>query len=161
MTAWDRLSRRERFLVIALIAGAVPIALWALVAVPLQESRDRAFGEVAGAQADYVWAAEKVQQFTVLADRNVPEVLEPAGIAGLEEALIADGLRSAVTALETTRNGGLRLRINDISFDVFGRFLEAAVNRLGYQIATLRITPLQRPGQIEASLDLVPATIAN
>lgn len=156
MTRLANLTAREKTLLALLLVFVLPLALWALVAVPLQENRDRAMGALAGAQADYVWVAEQVQSVTRAgADTDAPAT-QPVGIAGLEAALIESGLRPAVTALEATAEGGIALRIEDIAFNSLGRLLEEIEDTLGYTISDLRITPRGDDGQVDASLGLEP-----
>ncbi|SIS95441.1 type II secretion system protein M (GspM) [Roseivivax lentus] len=152
MTAIGRLSRREKVLLALCFLVAVPLALWALVAVPLQESRDRAVAALAGAQADYIWVAEKAQQYAAMSQPSTG----PVGIAGLEAALMESGLRQAATALETAPNGNIRLQIRNVPFDTLGRFLDAAGQELGYAISELTIDPTDSAGQVNASLGFEP-----
>lgn len=156
MTALARLSRREKVLLGLLFLAAVPLALWALVLVPLQDARDRAIGALAGAQADYVWVAEQAQQFAAQTRAPAAPEVAAVGLAGVETALIEAGLRESVTALEAAAGGTIRLQLGDVAFDTFGRFLDATTHQLGYAISDLRIVRGTAPGRVNASLGLEP-----
>lgn len=156
MNSKRRLTRRETVLLSLLLAGAVPLALWALVAAPMQDARDRAIGALAAAQAEYIWVAEQAHLFE--AASTVPtQTAQPAvGIAGLETALIEIGLRPAVTNLEATQDGSIRMQLGSVRFDTFGRFLDQVTRSMGYDVVELRIEPTGAPGEITASLGLSP-----
>ena len=156
MSFFGSLSRREKTLVFLMVFVALPLGLWALVAVPLQDARDRAIGALAGAQTDYVWVAEQVGAFANTGARATPQMSEPVGIAGLETALIDAGLRGAVMALEAGQDRGIRLQLSDVSFNALGRFLDRVDQELGYTIGALRITPVGEAGQVDAGIGLEP-----
>lgn len=156
MSAVRRLTRRETILLALMAFGALPLALWALVLTPLQDARDRATGALAAAQAEYIWVAEQARIFDAVTTNSVPTEQQAVGIAGLESALIDSGLRTAVTTLEETEGGAIRLQLGGVRFDAFGRFLDHVASNLGYELVELRIEPTGSPGEITARLGLSP-----
>ncbi|HAW47175.1 MAG TPA: hypothetical protein DCX34_08035, partial [Roseovarius sp.] len=95
--AWDRLaallmerSRRERWLLLVLVLGTLPLGLWQGVAVPMIERQVQARAALAVTRATEVWVAEQAVEharLTRAAGDGAGRAAAPVGMSGLEKAL--------------------------------------------------------------------------
>jgi type II secretory pathway component PulM len=83
------------------------------------------------------------------------QATEPVGIAGVERALRDNGLRGPVRRLEDGEEGRIALAFDAVSFVELAGFA-GRVAGLGYLIDELRIEATDTPGQVTASLSLMP-----
>lgn len=157
--ALARLSDRERILLLLLCAVVVPVALVALVAMPLIDARDRTARDLGEAHAVRAWVA---QQITLLPPENVQsgatgvQASEPMGITGIEESLVRIELRDFVTQLANREDGGVDLTLEGAPFDRLGDWLLAMSPRWGYNLDAFRIDATD-PGLVNATFELEPA----
>ncbi|MDW4500490.1 type II secretion system protein GspM [Sulfitobacter sp. D35] len=154
----ENLSARERML-LGLMVPAIALALWFLVAVPLQEARDRATSMLSEVQAEQAWVSARHYEW--LAQSGVAETsgalsVAPAGLSGLEASLTEAGLRRQVVTLENAEGNRVVLRLEDVLFQDAARFMELLRPSLGYEIAGLRISAGQSAGLVAVSLELSP-----
>lgn len=156
--AWDRMGMRERVLVSSLLLVCVPIALFFFVALPVTSAKAKAELQLDEAVSLQNWVSERHSEWSNTATHQLSAAgaNTPVGITGIETALEDSGLRPSVTTLENSQDGRIRLQLDGASFADFARFLESAGPELGYNIASLRITPGDIQGSIAARLDLQP-----
>lgn len=150
------LTRRERILLAALALVAFPVAVWVGVLHPLIERRDAARTELADALVLRQWVLDGAETAARLRQAGQGADTRPIGIAGLENTLIAAGLREHVTDL--ARRGGdvIELRFEDVPFAALGQWLGDVSLGWGYDISLFRVERGTAPGVVEASFNLVP-----
>lgn len=151
------LSPRERLGLAAMALGAVPLGLVLGVLLPLQERADAALAARMEAVALRVWVGERAAEAAALAPVAAPrDAPAPIGTGGLEESLIAAGLRGAVAELSADGAGIVSLRFDDVAFDRLADWLTGAEASWGYDIAAFRLEATDRPNRVAATLRLAP-----
>lgn len=150
------LSRRERLLLAALGLAVLPLAIGFLLLLPLHERRQAAAAAQAEAIALQAWAAERLAEKQAL-DRSAPPAPgAPAGLSGIEQKLVAAGLRRQLSGLGSGAGDTLELRFASIGFDELGAFLMGAHPAWGYRLRSFRFEALETPGQVAAWITLEP-----
>ncbi|MGV6848429.1 MAG: type II secretion system protein GspM [Marinibacterium sp.] len=155
----SRLSSRERLLLILLGLVAVPVALVFAVALPLIEHRDRARAALTDSRALLTWVAARDSQWQAQTANRATSAAAPlaaASLADLEAALLEAGLSRSVDTLENGHGDAVSIVLGSAQFVAVGAFLEQTETALGYDIARLRITAADTPGQVDVVLDLEP-----
>jgi len=163
---WDRLaallmerSRRERWLLVVLVFGALPLALWQGLAVPLIERQAQARAALAETRAIEAWLAEQAVEHARLmraARRGETRVAAPVGMSGLESALREAGLRAEVTELANTADGGITLRFDAVRFSRLAAWLSSQSGQWGYDLDAFTFERGAREDVVAADLRLVP-----
>jgi len=152
-------SPRERLL-LALLAVAL-LALGALEGVvrPVEARREAARAALAEVAALEVWLAARRLELAALppAPGEAAPAAAPAGLGGLEERLVAHGLRAAVGFIANTAGGGVALRFQAVEFAPLMAWLEAVEAADGYRLAGLRLRRAEEGGTVEAEIELAPA----
>lgn len=156
--AVDRLNSREKVLLAALVFFVLPLGLYFLVAVPLQDKRSQTREQLSLVQSEYRWVLARHEEWSAV-DKlgQTPEQYDPVGLAGIEAALSQQDLRSRVRNLENTDAGGITLRLDPVAFTQVARFLEYLDQTSGYDIKSLGMTATESAGDVELTLDLIPA----
>lgn len=156
-------SPRERWLLALAALVGVPLALIALVALPLVEERARAADDLAIARAGSDWFRDRQGAIAALPDSSAPApaaipaaIPASTGLGGIEAALIAAGLREAVALLANTPDGRVSLVLGAVPFEVLMPFVEALPHTTGHHLSALRLTRAG-PGLVEAQLQLEAA----
>jgi type II secretory pathway component PulM len=155
----SQLTGRERALLAVLLVVCLPLAAVFGVIVPLQEARSAAQAEVADARALRAWVESQAAALPPEAFRQAPQDAGtagtgPIGISGIEQTLVAAGLRPAIDRLANRRGGGIEIAFQPVRFDAFTAWLDAASRGWGYDIAALRVERADTPGHVTAELVL-------
>jgi type II secretory pathway component PulM len=163
---WDRLaallmerSRRERWLLLVLVLGTLPLGLWQGVAVPMIERQAQARAALAVTRATEVWVAEQAVEHARLrraAGDGAGRAAAPVGMSGLEKALREAGLRADVAELANTADGGITLRFDAVRFSWLAAWLSAQSGQWGYDLDAFTIERGEREDVVAADLRLVP-----
>jgi general secretion pathway protein M len=151
-----RLSARERRLLALLALLALPAVLWLGLITPLQEARSRAFGQAAETRALGLWLVQRAGDQARLTRPESARRAPPIGISGLEQSLVAAGLRGQVSRLGGTGDGRIELGFDAVEFDALAGWLSRSEPTWGYEIAALRLQRGAAPGQVAAELVLQP-----
>ena len=155
--ALGRLSGRERWLLVLLIAVVVPLALWGLWLMPLAERRSAAEAQLAEARALQSWVATRAAEKALIQTAARPEKHPPIGASGLEQSLISANLREDLSSLSDLGDGRLELHFDDVAFDALILWLSATEPRWGYAFSSFRFDALaEAPGRVAVSLQLRP-----
>ena len=164
---WDRLaallmerSRRERWLLAAMVLGALPLGLWQGVAAPLIERQAQARAALAETRATELWVAEQAVEHARLmraAGGGDDRAATPVGMSGIEGALREAGLRSDVTELANTADGGITLRFDAVRFSNLAAWLSDQSGQWGYDLDAFTFERGAREDVVAADLRLVPA----
>ena len=155
-----RLSPRERILLALMGAVLLPGALWLGVAEPLLARHAAAIEARRETQALGLWlvdrAAEQAQIAATTPGARTSGGADPIGISGLEQSLVAAGLRPQVSELSAQSGGAVRLRFDAVQFTRLANWLSASDPGWGYDIAALRLERTETPGAVAADLTLDP-----
>lgn len=147
---------RERWLIGILCAAVLPLAVVMFWVLPLLEQRQAARVELAAAQDLRLWVAERAQEKAALdAAQPAQSGATPAaalGISGIEQSLIAAGLRERVTRLANRDSGGIELGFDAVDFRLLGDWLDQSADTWGYDIESFRLDSSTRAGVVAASL---------
>ncbi|PWJ15797.1 type II secretion system protein GspM [Jannaschia seohaensis] len=151
------LSGRERVGLAILVLVALPLGLGFGVLLPLEERAQAARAARVEAVALQVWVRERAAEMAALGPARAPRAAaEPIGTGGIEQRLIAAGLRGAISQLSADAQGRVQLRFDVVGFERFARWLSDTDPHWGYEIAAFRLEALDRPGMVAASLILAP-----
>ncbi|WP_417525317.1 type II secretion system protein GspM [Marinovum sp.] len=152
------LSGRERRLVGLLVGLALPLAAVFLLILPLVEARQAAMQRLAEARDLHLWVATQARLYPPARGSETPASARPdASMAGLEQSLVAAGLREAVTALSNQGADRVALRFERVSFDGFMRWFAALEATAGYRPENFTIEDAGTPGHVAVALVLEPA----
>lgn len=152
-----RRAPRERLLLGLLVALVLPAAIWLGGLAPLFERRAAAEAALAEARALDAWVAARAGEMAALGPVTEAAQGAPIGSAGLEQSLIAAGLRPAVSDLAGDGAGAVTLRFEAVEFRALMVWLTASDPGWGYVIERLRLRAGDRPGLVRADLALRPA----
>lgn len=152
------LSGRERRLVGLLIGLALPLAAVFLLILPLIEARQAASQRMAEARDLHLWVATQARLYPPSERAETPAGARPdASMAGLEQSLVAAGLREAVAALSNQGADRVALRFERVGFDGFISWFAALDETTGYRPESFTIEAAGTPGHVAAALVLEPA----
>lgn len=153
----ERLSGRERALLLLLAVAGVPLVLYVLAARPLLDARVAAERRLAEAVAERRWVAERGAEWEALGpSRPGRDAVQGAGLSALEVAIAEAGLRQNVRMLQEDGNGRVRISFGSAPFERVAGFLDRSDLALGYDLGAMRLTAAEAPGQVEAAIELVP-----
>lgn len=145
---------RERMLLGATGLLVLPAA-WFFLLVPLDAAHTAAQIALIDARDMQRWVVARDADFRAAAPDTPRQVIEPAGIAGIERALQDYGLRGQVGRLEDGEDGRITLAFDAVSFVNLVTFAGGFTD-LGYRIEEFRIEATDTPGQVTVSLSLTP-----
>ena len=158
-----RLSRRERWLLLAALLLALPLGLALAVAEPLTERRLAAEDRLSGAQAQRDWLEARLAELAALpearaaAPAQVQEVeTRPVGLGGIEARLTEGGLRERVVALAAPARGEVMIQLEDVPFGQLMGWVETVEQEAGYELGSLRLRRGSEAGAVDAELQLEP-----
>lgn len=149
------LSARERVLVLALVAMAIPLAVAFLGVLPALEARSAARTAAAEAAALRDWVAAQVTDLPPegLAAPAKAAAPAPIGLSGLEQSLLQAGLRDSVTQLANRPDGGVDLEFAAVDFARLMGWLHDTAPGWGYRVAAFRFER-DAPGLATAAFTL-------
>lgn len=150
------LAPRERWLLAALFGLILPAGLLFGLLLPLEEAKRMQVAEQTEAIALNLWVQERVRDFGQVAQITDEGVRAAIGTAGVEQSLIAAGLRSSVTELSASSDGKIELRFDEVRFTRLMNWLSQADPAWGYEIAQFRFEAVPSSGNVAAMLALVP-----
>ncbi|MCL4189288.1 MAG: type II secretion system protein M [Rhodobacteraceae bacterium] len=152
-------SLRERLLLAALTVALLGLVVLGGVVRPVEARRQAARAALDDVAVLEVWLAARRLELAALppaAGEGTPAG-PPAGLGGLEERLVADGLRTAVGFIANTAGGGVALRFQAVEFALLMAWLEAVEAADGYRVAGLRLRRAEEGGMVEAEIELAPS----
>lgn len=151
------LNRRERLLLAVLLLAVLPLGTGFALLLPLHERRLAAEQAQAEAAALQAWAAERLAEKQALLRSAPPAPGAPAGLSGIEQRLIAAGLRRQLSGLGSGPEETVELRFDSVGFEELGAFLMGAHPAWGYRLRSFRFeapeTP-ETPGRVAAWITL-------
>ncbi|QAX32071.1 type II secretion system protein GspM [Leisingera sp. NJS204] len=150
------LNRRERLLLAALLLAVLPLGAGFALLLPLHERRLAAEQAQAEAAALQAWAAGRLAEKQTLARSAPPAPGAPAGLSGIEQRLIAAGLRRRLSGLGSGPGETVELRFDSIGFEELGAFLMGAHPAWGYRLRSFRFEAQEAPGRVAAWITLAP-----
>lgn len=156
-----RLSRRERWLLVAALLVVLPLGLVLGVVQPLGERRLATEARLSEAQAQRDWLRARQGELAALpVAAAVPAeqaaAVSPVGLGGIEARLTADGLRGHVVALAAPARGEVLIQFEEVGFGAVMRWIEAVEAEAGYALGALRLRRGDEPGVVNAELQLEP-----
>ena len=80
-----------------------------------------------------------------------------SGPGGVEQGLIAAGLRDALSRLDLEEGGQLALRFDRVVFQDVMVWISDQEAGWGYRIDTLRLLPTDDPGRVSVDMVIAPA----
>ena len=147
---------RERLLLGTLIFAVLPVALALGVLLPLHERRQQVAQAEAEARALFEWVAARVEDRQAFDLRPEHAPAAPIGSSGIEQGLIAAGLRETVSELGSRSGGVVDLRFDDVDFAALANWLSQQAPGWGYTIESFRFEALETPARVSARLTLRP-----
>lgn len=149
-------SPRERALLALLVAGVLPLALVFGLLLPLRAGQQAALEARTQAVAMNLWVQDRARELAALdaAPRAGPQAA--VGMSGIEETLIAAGLRAAVSDLGQDSRGQVSLSFEEVRFTRLMGWLSEVTPGWGYDVAAFRIEAGPVPASVTASFTLVP-----
>ena len=133
----------------------LPAALGLGVLAPLADRRAAAKQALAEASALDQWVRARLAESAAM-PRPPERAAAPVGTAGIEQGLIAGGLRGDVSTLATGAEGRIELIFDAVDFLRLGAWLGAQAPQWGYDIQSFRIEATDTPGIVSARLSLTP-----
>jgi len=149
-------SARERRLLAGLVLVALPLAVVFGLLLPVQAQLESLRRAEAEAEVLYLWVAARASEAAELGPVERLEARPPIGSSGLEQGLIAAGLRGAVTDLGTRDNGIVELRFAEVDFTALANWISSARPEWGYDISNFRFEAGAQSGVVSATLSLTP-----
>lgn len=150
-----QLSERERFLLGVMTLVALPLAVFFLGVQPLLDARDTAARQAQEAAALRDWVAAQVRVFPEDAQAQAAQTSGAIGITGIEDGLVAWGVRDAVSQL-ANRDNGVDIAFDAVPFDLLGQWLVSQTPDWGYDIRAFRVEMVSL-GLVNARFELEPA----
>ncbi|UWQ93535.1 type II secretion system protein M (plasmid) [Rhodobacteraceae bacterium M382] len=155
-----RLSPRERALLGLLGAVVLPALIWMAVIAPLQTRHAAALQARSDIRALGSWVvgrtAEQVRLGGDMGGAAGSQRVPPLGISGLEQSLVAAGLRTAVSELGGQADGRIELRFDRVPFTDLAGWLSHSDPDWGYDITAFRLERGEEPGLVAVDLTLEP-----
>lgn len=150
------LAPRERWLLAALFGLVLPLGLLFGVLLPLQDAKTEQINSRTEAIALNLWVQDRVRENAQIAQVTETGIQEPIGTSGVEQSLITAGLREAITELSGEGDGTIDLRFDAVRFTRLMGWLSQADPVWGYDIAQFRFEAGLEPGNVAATLALMP-----
>ena len=155
---------RERWLLLALVAVAVPVAIWLAVLEPLLQARAAAAARLQAEARLHAWVLDRRAEALALgrtgnaagSASGAGAATGPIGVSGLEAALRQGGLREQVSGLARRTDDVIELTFEEVAFAALGAWLADVSPGWGYAIESYRIEPGSRPGTVSAAFTLRP-----
>lgn len=150
------LSTRERRLVGLLLAIVLPLAVVFLVIVPLVERRSAGAQTLGEAEDLLEWVQSNARLYAAVSEPGAEAPTGVPGLAGLEQSLVATGLRDQLAALTNRGGGAVELSFDAIAFDRLMIWLTELPQDTGYQAGEVTVEATETPGTVSARLVLEP-----
>ncbi|MEL6886680.1 MAG: type II secretion system protein GspM [Pseudomonadota bacterium] len=144
---------RERMLLAVLVLVALPVLIGGAVLWPLHTGRLQAEQARNDALALHQWVVARAAEAPAVAATDAPA---PIGSTGVEQTLIAAGLRQDVTDLGVRDGGEIELRFDAVTFVTLANWISAQAPVWGYDLSRFRIAAHETPGKVSATLVLSP-----
>lgn len=158
-----RLSRRERWLLLAGLLIVLPLGLAFAIAEPLAGQRLSAEERLAEARTQRDWFQARQAELAALPATATPASMEeqevatnPVGLGGIEARLSEEGLRRRVVALAAPARGEVMIQLEEVSFTQLMQWIEAVEREAGYELGSLRLRRGSEAGVVNAELQLEP-----
>ena len=149
-----QLSMRERALLAVLALVAIPAAIVFFAVLPMIEARNSATARAQESEILLAWVVDQVRITPISEDGAGQEADSSAiGIAGIEDSLVAGGLRDRVAQLANRPDGGVDLALDDAPFTALTDWLQSMETTSGYQITAFRLDATS-PGLVNAVFEL-------
>jgi type II secretory pathway component PulM len=152
-------NRRERWLLVVLVAVVLPLAVVALVLVPLREDTQRLRDQTREARDLFDWIGAQAAAVDIAALAQAPaptESLPSPAPADVEASLAGTGLEGDLSRLSAGQDGRIELGFDAVAFapalDWLQRGRPARLRLLG-----LRIERTQSEGRVRLDATLGPA----
>ena len=152
VSAWDRLSLRERRLGIAATAVVLLAAAWWLVWQPIQDDTQRVRRELLLARAALATARAQTDELAGLQRAAA----NPAGAdprVAIERVLGERGLKAALTSVDV-KDSRTYLTFAAIGFDALVGALDSLARADGLRVAEAALTSRIDPGTVRAEITL-------
>jgi general secretion pathway protein M len=152
VSAWNRMSMRERRLAIAAAAIVLMAISWALVWQPVLDDTQRARRELllartalatARAQADELAGLQRAAAGPANADPRI----------AVERVIGERGMKSSLTSLEA-RDNRIQLTFSAIGFDALVGALDSLAGSDGLRAVEVTLTSRVEPGTVRAEVTL-------
>lgn len=151
------LSRRERWLIGLLVGLVLPVAVVFLVLAPMIERQGEAARDLTSRRAQLDWIETQARLHPPVQDSTGGAPKAGGGLSGLEQSLVAAGLREQVSALTNRRDGAVELRFDRVAYGALMPWLATLARDVGYAPATFTIEAKSTPGLVSAMLVLESA----
>jgi type II secretory pathway component PulM len=150
-------NARERGLLAGLFVFVLPAAAVFLLVLPSMESVENAKKAVLDARYENAWVAQQNSEFGGFAAQGPSrDVVDPLGLAGLEELLRNAGLHQSVGRMSNRDAGAIEITFEQVEFAQLARWVSANQSSWGYDIQTFRIDAHIRAGFVDAEFHLEP-----
>ena len=159
LARYRALSVREQRLVL-MAAAAVVLALLLTVFLPLDRSVARARARVLHKQQDLAWMQGVAPQLAAAAPAVAPPSSQRSLIAVIDSSARESGLGAALATSEPSGENGLRVTLNQASFDTLVAWLARLSQQNGIHVESATIDGTRAPGVVNAGL-LLRAADAN
>jgi len=152
---WEGLAERERR--ILLWGGGVSAVLLLVFGMwlPLEEAIKREKARYQGLQTSLAEMRRQAAEVARLRQQGVGQSRSSSGqslIAILEQQVTAAGLKNHLKRMQPDGDRRLQLQFQAVSFDALVTLLQRLANRHGLVIASFTITPVDKPGRVDARL---------
>jgi type II secretory pathway component PulM len=150
----QRLSQRERYLVIGGAALALILIVLAIV-LPLQNRVSATQARVQQKRSDLVYLRAVIPQLM-----SLQTTVRPAGVLNESLAALVDrtaregGFSKNLAGTQASGDGGLNVRLDKIAFDAMITWLSQLHERYGVSVDTATVDAAGEPGIITATLVL-------
>lgn len=152
MSAWDRMSSRERRLAIAAVSVVLLAAAWSWIWQPMQDDTLRAQKELQRDRAALVTARAQVEEIAGL-QRTAKGQANGDPRLAIERVLGERALQASLTSLEVKDNRAY-LTFTVIGFDPLVGVLDALAKTDGLRPVEATLTPRIDPGTVRAEITL-------
>lgn len=152
-------SARERWLLALVPVVVLPLGFGVLVALPLLEHRAAARAELAEALATRDWYQARQAEIAGLplpAAAPEPGAVTPVGLSGIEDSLIAAGLRERIAMLANAQGDAVSMALRAVPFESLMAWIDTIRQTGGYRLTALQITRADTDGFVDAQLQLAP-----
>lgn len=154
---WYSLQPRER-LMVAVCAAAVTIGLlYLLVWAPIAEGRAQLAVNVKAQQENLAWMRQASRQVRQARASNLGAVQvndTRSMLAIIDSSATQAQIRQPIQRMEPEGNNGVKLSLENASFDAMIRWLGALKRSHNIDVVSATISPSATPGQVDTRLSL-------
>lgn len=154
--AWQRLSPRERGLLLAAAALALLFLVWLLAWRPLAAERELLRMQVAQGAVELAWMRQAVPVLVAEAG-PAPSPLQQDDrslLARADATARAAGLGNSLLRVDPVSATEVRVSFGDADFDLLASWLEDFASRNGAVVTELSVQRAQGVGRVDARLAL-------